>query len=97
MPATAFWCDLSEKASWSSRLTLYSLATASAVSPIPQYQSGWFLATSGLGTSFQPPNGMPDMTSTPPAIMASAMPDLILATAVALGSRPEAQDRTSGV
>ena len=60
---------------------------------MPQYQSGWFLATSALGTSFHPPKGIPDMISTPPATIQSAMPALILAEAIAIVSKPEAQYR----
>ncbi|MNN27192.1 hypothetical protein D3C81_1407210 [compost metagenome] len=69
------------------------MATASAVNPIPQYQSGCSFATTGLGTIFQPPKGIPDITSTPPAIITSAIPVLIFATAVAIVSKPEAQYR----
>ena len=58
---------------------------------MPQYHSGLFLAMSALGTNFHPPNGIPDITSTPPAIMQSAMPERILAVAIAIVSKPEAQ------
>ena len=33
--AMAFWCDASENASWSSRLTCHCVATFSAVRPMP--------------------------------------------------------------
>ena len=58
---------------------------------MPQYHSGLFLATSAFGTSFHPPKGIPDITSTPPAMIQSAMPALIFALAIAIVSKPEAQ------
>ena len=79
------------KASWSSREMLNSLATASAVNPMPQYHSGLFLATRALGTMRHPPKGMGVMVSMPPAMMQSAMPAWILAEAMAMVSRPLAQ------
>ncbi len=65
---------LSAKASCASRLTSKSLATASAVSPIPQYQSGLALAMRALGTIRHPPKGIGDIDSIPPAKMQSARP-----------------------
>ena len=70
---------------------LYFSATSSAVRPIPQYQSEWFLATSTFGVTVQPPKGIGLMLSTPPAIMQSAIPELIFAAAMAMVSKPEEQ------
>src|SRR5690606_34774196 len=80
-------------ASCSSRETLKSFATASAVSPIPQYQVGFSFQVFGLGTMRQPPMAMTDMDSTPPAMMQSAMPASIFALAMAMVSSPEEQYR----
>ena len=79
------------KASCSSRPTLKSFATASAVSPMPQYQSGFAFATRALGTMRHPPKGIGDMVSMPPARMQSASPAWIFAEAMAMVSKPDAQ------
>ena len=72
--AALMWLSVA-KMSWSSLLTLNSFATASAVNPIPQYHSGFSLATRAFGTSLHPPNGIGDMVSIPPASMQSAIPE----------------------
>ena len=93
MAAAARSWERTAKASWASRLTLNSLATASAVSPMPQYQSGFSWATRAFGTMRQPPIGMHDMLSVPPAITSSCMPVRILAVAMAMVSSPLEQYR----
>ena len=70
---------------------MYFLATASAVKPIPQYQSGCSFPTLEFGTILQPPIAITDIDSTPPAIMQSAIPDSIFAVAIAIVSKPEEQ------
>ena len=91
MAASAFSTDFTENRSCSSRDTLYSLATISLVSPMFKYHLGWFLATSGLGTCLHPPIEIIDMLSAPPATIISASPAVILAEAMAIDSRPDAQ------
>jgi len=88
MAAAARSWERTAKASWASRLTLKSLATASAVKPMPQYHSGFSWATRALGTIRQPPIGMHDMLSVPPAMISSCMPVRILAVAMAMVSSP---------
>mmetsp|Transcript_9402 Transcript_9402/g.12796 ORF Transcript_9402/g.12796 Transcript_9402/m.12796 type:complete len:311 (-) Transcript_9402:77-1009(-) len=93
MAAMAFSCEFTAKISCSSRETPNSLATASAVKPIPQYQFGFSFPTFGFGTIRQPPIAMVDMDSTPPAKIQSAIPASIFAVAMAIVSNPEEQYR----
>ena len=91
MALIAFSWECSANLSCSSRLTLNSLATASAVRPIPQYQFGFSLPTFAFGTILHPPIAIIDMDSAPPAMIQSAIPASILAFAMAMVSKPDAQ------
>ena len=58
-----------------------------------KYHLGFSIAISGLGTCRQPPIEIILIDSAPPAIIISAIPDLIFAVAMAIDSSPEAQYR----
>ncbi len=93
MALRALLYDLTANSSSSSRLRLYSRATISEVKPILKYQSGFVLATSGLGTKRHPPMLIIDMVSAPPAIITSAIPADTFADAMAIDSIPDEQKR----
>jgi hypothetical protein len=103
--ASARWWLCSEKASWSSRLTLSLIATRSAWVPMWQpsrwhHRPSWTVESSSCALPSRSPkrapgtrNGAWFIDSMPPATTISASPALISAAASMIDLRPEPQTR----
>ena len=92
--ASAFWCDASANASWSSRETFHCAATFSAVRPMP-YAMPMFSSRANTASliASRPSIGIMLMLSVPAAIMMSASPVRIRSAAIDTAFSPEEQNR----